>query len=95
MENGRVRQSSRGAGGYVAYDDLRQVVRDLLAPLYERLDALRDEVNELKRRPAEEANNRRGDVLVICSIIGAIVAVSTCGSGLLSIGVAILLHFAR
>lgn len=82
-------------GRYVAYDDLRQIVRDLLAPVYERLDGLRDEVSELKRRPQQEADNRRGDVLMICTVTGAIVALATCGNGLLGVVVAIWLHFAR
>ena len=92
-DNGREQQARRGA--YVAYDELRQLVRDLMAPLIERLDGLRDEVHEIKRRPQQEAENRRGDVMMICGIVGALIAVSSCGSSLLYIGVAIWLHFAR
>lgn len=87
------RQERRG--GYVAYDELRQIVRDLMAPLYERLDGLRDEVHEIKRRPQQEAENRGRDVATICLIIGVLIAVAGACNGFIYVAVSIWLHFAK
>lgn len=93
----RYRGYTRAArdGFDVPDDHIRQIVSDLLAPLSAKFDAMREELADLKRRPEQAAENRRGDILTMCAVLGTLIALTSCGNGLVGVIVAVWLHFAR